>query len=227
MWLNPHQRSAAVIKVYKASVLGSCPNHVVIDDLFNAAALDRVMQVLHQQGAWQRQRHTYSALYVDDLAWQGADPKERFVQRDVWQRSTGDGNIADEFLAYLRSADFMAFLSDIFSVALTDLNVSNAELNSNFFRMGSQDFVKQHADDSPGREICMLLYLNKGWAADLGGELTFLGDDAHQQIKIPPAYNRCIVFKPESKGAEHWVEAVTAVGAVPYRYNITSWYWSE
>jgi SM-20-related protein len=93
-------------------------------------------------------------------------------------------------------------LSKIFNVPLTDINVANPEINTNFFRLSTADFVEQHTDDSPGREVCMLLYLNIGWQENTGGELVFVSD-YNSPITIAPLYNRCVIFVPSSKGSEH------------------------
>ncbi len=77
------------------------------------------------------------------------------------------------FLAFLRSEKFMSLLSRIFNVRLTDIHVADPNINTNYFRLSPNDFVEQHADDSPGREVCMLLYLNKNWRYNAGGELVF------------------------------------------------------
>ena len=228
MWLNADHASAEAIADYQSRLSNTCPRHVVIDDLFSTSMLDKVVDVLHENERWKQQRHTYSALYVDDEQWRSISPAERFVQRDLWLRSFKPDNIADQFLNYLRSPDFMALLSIIFEVELTDLNVADSAVNTNYFRLGKQDFIKQHADDSPGREVCLLLYLNKTWAADAGGKITFLGANSSKPLEIEPIYNRCIVFDPASKGSEHWVQAMQDEGGTAsYRYNLTSWYWSE
>ena len=120
----------------------------------------------------------------------------------------------------------MLLLSRIFDVSITDKNVADPNINTNYFRLAATDFVEQHADDSPGREICMLLYLNKNWHQNAGGELAFKGGNT-KTIRITPIYNRCILFDPSSKGSEHWVEALNDEHASEYRYNVTSWYWSE
>jgi SM-20-related protein len=232
MWLNNKQITDSAIGVYKESLLDSCPHHIVIDNLFDTPKLDDVVRVLQRPQQWQTQRHTYSALYVDNSQWQQTDNDQRFVQRDVWRRETHrsntyfDSKAADNFLSFLRSAEFMSVLSRIFNVTLTDTNVENPDINTNYFRLGTADFVEQHADDSPGREVCMLLYLNKGWNKDSGGELVFIGED-NKSISIAPLYNRCILFDPSSKGSEHWVKKLNAEYAEQYRYNVTSWYWSE
>lgn len=231
MWLNPELTSDAAIKTYRKSLKRACPKHLVIDGLFNPAKLDQVMQTLQQPHNWQTQKHTYSALYVDDNQWINANSEERFVQRDLWQRPdncTNDANdsLAPQFLTFLRSEEFLSVLSGIFNVKLTDINVANPQINSNYFRLSPNDFVSEHADDSPGREVCMLLYLNQDWQENNGGELVFSGKN-NQVIHIPPLHNRCVLFDPSSEGSEHWVNKLNAEVSDYYRYNVTSWYWRE
>jgi Rps23 Pro-64 3,4-dihydroxylase Tpa1-like proline 4-hydroxylase len=72
----------------------------------------------------------------------------------------------------------------------------------------------------------MLLYLNKERNNNAGGELVFMGKN-DKPISIAPLYNRCVLFNPSSKGSEHWVETLNSEYADEYRYNVTSWYWSE
>ncbi len=232
MWLNDTQVTDFAIDNYRESLLNTCPNYIVIDNLFNATKLDGVVSVLQQSHNWQAQKHTYAALYVDNATWQNTSSDERFVQRDVWQRDLAGTSIvsacaAQEFLSFLRGAKFMALLSRIFNVPLTDINVSDPNINTNYFRLATTDFVEQHADDSPGREVCMLLYLNKGWGSNAGGELSFVGREGSKPITIAPLYNRCVLFDPHSKGSEHWVEKLGAEQANRYRYNVTSWYWRQ
>ena len=241
MWLNDELVIDSALFAYRESLLSSCPNHIVIDNLFNEAKLDDVMRVLQQPHHWQTQKHTYSALYVDSAQWQKTSNDQRFVQRDVWRREAASSNaassntvssnnpypnIAHDLLSFLRGDEFMSVLSRIFNVPLTDMNVAEPEINTNYFRLGATDFVRQHADDSPGRQVCMLLYLNKAWNNNAGGELVFIGKN-DEPISIAPLYNRCVLFDPSSKGSEHWVEALNAEYADDYRYNVTSWYWSE
>jgi Rps23 Pro-64 3,4-dihydroxylase Tpa1-like proline 4-hydroxylase len=228
MWLNEQQISDPAVSAYRQSLLSSCPNHVVIDGLFDQVKLNQVISALQQDHAWQTQKHTYSALYVDETQWQQASKEERFVQRDLWSpdKINLTDNTAKAFLLYLRSDEFMGYLSTIFKVPLTDKNVAQPSINTNYFRLGSKDFVELHADDSPGRVVCMLLYLNKAWPTDSGGELVFKAKQ-DKGVRIAPLYNRCLLFDPSSEGSEHWVEKLSADNTHNYRYNVTSWYWSE
>lgn len=230
MFLNHTHITAEAIRAYRRTLKNPTPNHIVIDGLFNPLMLDAVVHTLHQPHHWQTQRHTYARLYVDNAEWQMTGADGRFVQRDIWtgppdrDGDSGSDTVAREFIAFLRSEEFMGLLSRIFQVRITDMNVANPRVNTNYFRLGASDFVQQHADDSPGREVCMLLYLNKDWDNSAGGELEFAGNNGNA-IRIAPLYNRCVLFDPSSEGAEHWVRRVNA-GEV-FRYNVTSWYWTE
>ena len=236
MWLNDEQVIDSAVRAYRESLLCTRPNYIVIDNLFNDTVLDGVLKVLQQSRDWQSQKHTYSALYVDDAQWQQTNRTQQFVKRDIWKRdpfgtdsasaNVLHANIAQAFLFFLRGDEFMQLLSLIFDVRLTDVNVANPGIKTNYFRLDANDFVEQHADDSPAREVCMLLYLNKGWHANAGGELVLAGED-DESIRIAPLFNRCVLFDPSSKGSEHWVEKQNAEYANEYRYNVTSWYWSE
>ena len=57
--------------------------------------LDDVLDVLRTSSGWQTHRHTYSALYVDNEQWRNSSNKERFVQRDVWQREPASTHVAN------------------------------------------------------------------------------------------------------------------------------------
>lgn len=237
MWLNKKQLNDSAVREYRQTLKQVTPNYLVIDGLFDETILDKVVDILQQPQHWQTQKHTYAALYVDDKQWQQANDQQRFVQRDVWQRNAINSadlnlkhlestNIALDFLNYLRSNEFMAVLSEIFTVRLTDKNVADPLINTNYFRLSSNDFVSEHADDSPGREVCMLLYLNKDWSNSAGGELVFSGK-RNEPIYISPLYNRCVLFDPASEGSEHWVKSLNNESNHQFRYNVTSWYWSE
>lgn len=228
MWINKEKITESSIYKYQNSLLNSCPNYIVIDDLFSHKKLDEITRILQESNYWKTQKHTYSSLYVNNAQWSKTSIKERFVQRDAWRyKNTKETNLnpANEFLKFLRSEYFMSILSRIFNVYLTDLNVASPTINTNYFRLGSEDFVELHADDSPGRKVCMLLYLNKNWHENSGGELVF--NSKKNPINITPFYNRCVLFDPSSEGSEHWVKKLKTNDLNLYRYNVTSWYWSE
>lgn len=241
MWLNKDKATQSAISQYKKQLLQSNPKYVVIDNLFNHDLLTEIANVLQQPSNWQTQRHTYDELYVNDAQWYATKAEQRFVQRDVFKPltvgvshlQTKSTSLAESLLNFLRSSEFMAFLSSIFNIEITDIHVEDPAINTNYFRLSTKDFVGQHADDSPGRVVCLLLYLNTQWDKTHGGELVFLGEEkfshekTNHRIAIAPLFNRCVIFDPSSKGSEHWVNPLNSKHSQLYRYNITSWYWSE
>jgi SM-20-related protein len=50
--------------------------------------------------------------------------------------------------------------------------------------------------------------------------------DYNNSITIAPCIT-AVFFDPSSKGSEHWVKKMHAERGDQYRYNVTSWYWSE
>jgi len=100
MWLNKEKIVESAIASYRQSLSSQCPNHVIIDGLFNDDSLCEVMNVLQgEQGTdnWETQKHSYSALYVDAAEWEATSKDQRFVKRDRWQRKN-QVNKAQEFL---------------------------------------------------------------------------------------------------------------------------------
>lgn len=230
-WLNADAITNERIEQYQSALQSGSPSVVIIDDLFDEAKLSKVLDTLQRDEYWVRQRHSYSQLYVDDRVWSETPEQERFVQRDSWQPRETSSLEPDEcailFSEFLRSDQFLALLSSIFRVTLTDKNVSQPAINTNYFRLGEKDFVGEHADQSPGREVCLLLYLNKNWQPLNKGQLCFRGD-GERPIKIAPKFNRSVLFDPSSTGSEHWIQrGANEVQKSVYRYNITSWYWRE
>ena len=144
MWLNPALTRESAIAGYRRALIASAPKHLVIDGLFNDEKLRQVCRILQQPTAWQTQKHTYAALYVSEMKWQITPKSQRFVQRDLWLRSKADPHVAAlalEFLALLRGHEFLALLSELFSVPITDIHLDDPERNTNYFRLGARDFI--------------------------------------------------------------------------------------
>ena len=84
MWLNKEKTTESAIAHYKEQLSQSCPEYVVIDNLFNHSLLVEITSILQYPNSWQKQRHTYDELYVNDARWHATKAEQRFVQRDVF-----------------------------------------------------------------------------------------------------------------------------------------------
>ena len=203
MWLNEQQISAEAVRGLSPAIKTQLSaSSLVLDNLFDPQKLQAVSQVLQRSSHWQTQATQLCGSLCRCRAVETNPAGERFVQRDLWQRSSAaQGDDAEQlalaFLQFLRSETFLALLSRIFRVQLTDIHVAKPTLNTNYFRLCAADFVNLHADDSPGREVCMLLYLNEDWQSGAGGELMFAAD-GNSPLAIAPLFNRCVLFDPAS-----------------------------
>ncbi len=112
MWLNEKLLNDSAIFTYRSLLLNTCPNHVVIDGLFDENKLDEVLKVLSQATNWQTQKHTYASLYVDNSEWEKTTEDQRFVKRDVLPRAALSANSANGNKQHLKIAhDFFSIFT--------------------------------------------------------------------------------------------------------------------
>lgn len=104
----------------------------------------------------------------------------------------------------LNSPQFVKFLSELTGIKnlLADTSLEGGGLHES--RKGG--FLNIHADfvSHPHlshwrRRVNILVYLNKEWKDDWGGQLEFWAEDMkHCAQKITPRFNRCVVFNTDA-----------------------------
>ena len=159
--------------------------HTIIDDVFPAALLDAVINDLPSgdQG-WTR----YNSVN-----------ERKSVFSDI--RSFGP---AAETLAYaLNSLFFINFLEQLTGV---DGIIPDPYLHAaGYMRVEPGGFLDLHYDFTMHkhlpleRRINVLVYLNRDWRPEWGGQLELhsnnkLTDPSHQEILIEPIFNRVVIF---------------------------------
>jgi hypothetical protein len=79
-------------------------------------------------------------------------------------------------------------------------------LGAGFHEIGQGGYLSMHADFNHHkpmnleRRINILIYLNKGWTADYGGQLELWDDEMKTCVQsIVPLYNRCVIFNTTSR----------------------------
>lgn len=96
-----------------------------------------------------------------------------------------------------------------------------AYLDAQTTRYRAGHFLTQHDDEKPGHDrlYAYVLGFTKGWRADWGGLLAFIGDDGHVEEAWTPAFNSLNVFRVPKP------HAVTQVAdyAGGDRLSITGW----
>ncbi|MEZ0174009.1 MAG: 2OG-Fe(II) oxygenase [Candidatus Reddybacter sp.] len=99
------------------------------------------------------------------------------------------------------------------------LGLFNSE--SHFAHYGPGDFYKKHSDAFKGqanRVLSMVVYLNKAWQAEDGGELLiYTGEETQAAIKVMPSFGTIVVFLSEDFPHE-------VLPAQRDRFSITTWF---
>jgi Rps23 Pro-64 3,4-dihydroxylase Tpa1-like proline 4-hydroxylase len=157
--------------------------HVVIDNFANSDVLEAVLDEFPTEShpAWHR-------MYKQDLQSKFACNLPEYL-----------GPMTRAFLNYLNAREVVNFLSALTGIEglIPDPHLAGGGLHE--IRRGG--LLRVHADFNWHRQlrldrrINLLLYLNKDWRPEWGGQLQ-LWDDKMSQCyqRIDPIFNRCVIF---------------------------------
>ena len=92
---------------------------------------------------------------------------------------------------------------------------------SHYAHYGPGDFYKKHSDAFKGeanRVLSMVVYLNRDWLAEEGGELLiYTGEETQATIKVTPSFGTVVVFLSEDFPHE-------VLPARRDRFSIATWF---
>lgn len=158
--------------------------HVVIDNLFSAEMLEKLAQESPAMGPGQ---------------W--INVEQDGLEQTIRMRSAVDlGSAGSQFVSLLHSAAFLFLLSEITSVwqLLPDPYLQGG--GHALMRRGG--YFKVHSDRSVAydtgltRRLAMIVFLNKDWKSEHGGQLELWNDAATAcEASVEPAFNRTIIFE--------------------------------
>jgi 2OG-Fe(II) oxygenase superfamily len=154
--------------------------HLVLDDFFPAGVLDDVVaelgDVQHEES-----RDFFAA-------------RNRYLTYDVDQLAP----TTQRLLIDLNSAAFCSFLETLTGI---EGLISDASLfGGGFQEMGRGGYLKMHADFSwherlrLDRRLNLLIYLNKAWQREWGGDLVLSDPELERFTAIAPLFNRAVIF---------------------------------
>jgi Rps23 Pro-64 3,4-dihydroxylase Tpa1-like proline 4-hydroxylase len=157
--------------------------HIVLDDFFDAALLERVCREIPR---------------IDDETWvrESDERIKQFNHRSPV--SLGQG--ASELITLLHSAAFLYFLSEMTGVweLLPDPYLQGASYHvvprGGFFHV----HVDRNVAYSTGlvRRLALMLYLNKGWKPEYGGQFELWNETGTERVtSVEPVFNRCLIFE--------------------------------
>jgi len=157
--------------------------HIILDEAFDVGLLNRVCAEIPR---------------IDDETWvrESDDHIKQFNHRSPV--SLGEG--ASELVTLLHSAAFLYFLSEVTGVweLLPDPYLQGAS----YHVVPRGGFFKIHADRNMAystglqRRLALMLYLNKGWKQEYGGQFELWNETGTQRVKsVEPIFNRCLIFE--------------------------------
>jgi hypothetical protein len=179
--INPAFASPETQASLREKFLAAQPfQHLVLDDVFEPAMLRAVA------AEFAVVRH--NAKYFDPTTQlkHSCDDWDLLPTRNL------------ELVSYFNSGSFMKFL-----VAVTGMETLTSDPylhGGGMHETFPGGFLKMHTDFNfhkvlkLDRRINMILYLNEGWQADWQGELWLSARDMKAAIKVPPLFNRMVIF---------------------------------
>jgi 2-oxoglutarate-Fe(II)-dependent oxygenase superfamily protein len=182
--LGDASRLTARIKSLRSSYRSARPfPHLVLDDLFSEDLLDRVVREMLPPGGanW---------ILHDD------DHMRQFNLRSA----VNLGEAGSQLVAFLHSVQFLYFLSEVTGIwgLWPDPYLQGAGYHL-IPRGGKFDVhVDRNTAYSSGlvRRLSLLIYLNKDWKHEYGGQLELWSKDGkRRELAIEPTFNRTALFE--------------------------------
>jgi hypothetical protein len=156
--------------------------HIVFDNFFDDAILDKVLEEFPRPGA---------------IRWQEFDNPHEIKLASAMEASFGP---ATRLLMYhLNSKTFLEFLSKVTGIEnlISDPGFEGGGLHQIVpgGKLGIHADFNKHRDFGLDRRLNLLVYLNKDWREDYGGHLQLWDRDMRVcQAKVLPVFNRVMIF---------------------------------
>ena len=170
----------------RARYVGATPfPHVALDNLFPSELLDAVIQ----------------DLPAESNAWTKYDNVNE--RKSVFSDVNAFGPAAETFAYALNSLAMVKFIETL--TGIDDLIPDPYLHAAGYMKVDPGGFLDLHHDFTMHkqlpleRRINVLVYLNRDWQEDWGGQLELhssdgLTDPKHLEVQIPPVFNRTVVF---------------------------------
>ena len=156
--------------------------HVVFDNFFDPDIVDRVLAEFPKPGA---------------IRWQKFDSAEEIKLASAAEASFGP--VTRLFMYHLNSYTFLDFIGKVTGIdnLIPDPRFEGGGLHQIVpgGKLGVHADFNRHRDYGLDRRLNLLLYLNKDWRQEYGGELQLWDRDMKQcEAKVLPIFNRVMIF---------------------------------
>ena len=157
--------------------------HIVLDDVLTPAALEAVYDEFDaiDEDTWRKYLHVNERKYANTDA-------------STW------GPVLQQLLDAFASDRFVAFLGELagFEGLLADKSLDGGGLHRSLdggYLNVHADFTAHHVHQTWQRRVNLLLYLNREWEPEWGGDLELWTTDmSHCAAKVAPQGNRMLLF---------------------------------
>lgn len=125
---------------------------------------------------------------------------------EMFKESGKDGRFVNEF-----GENIQKISEDIIKFEYPDFDIHSQDIKSRggltYYEDG--DFIEMHADGKNETRLCViLLYLNKDWTEECGGELV-LEDSGHNKIaSVPPTFGDYVILDFVKSNVRHAVNEI-------------------
>ena len=179
----PDSRMTQVAESMHASYVAASPfPHVIVDNFFDPALLDRILSEFPRPG---------------EIKWRRFDN-----EREIKIASNDERNFGPTtrlFLYHLNSMTFLEFLGRVTGIAglISDPGFEGGGLHQiePGGKLGVHVDFNKHSRYGLDRRLNLLLYLNKDWREEYGGHLELWDREmAGCGAKILPLFNRMVIF---------------------------------
>ncbi len=197
--------------------------HIVIDDFLPQSTIDRLLEEYPYDQSlpiWN------NATHMDKKSGEYVQKDKRNIQ-DVLRMPPSYRQLIWEF----NSRDFLTFLSKLSGIPglLPDPNLRGAGIH----QIGRGGYLKVHTDFTFQRDFALsrrlnlLLYLNKDWPNEYGGDLELWDHEIKGPPKsVAPIANRCVVFSTTAKSFHGHPKPMTCPPDV-FRKSIALYYYTN
>ena len=194
--------------------------YLVVDDFLLPERLARIREAVNRDGVMETAFKVYDSNdWVSRERFDETPDDRRFIYETIYAgprpgQEMSPAVIEDAlFRMEMGKPDFRGWLS-----AVTGLPAERTG-RINLKKLEQEHFLRWHNDRSPGRTLCLVLYLHAEWHPDLGGRLLMQRQDGCVDA-LEPLFNRLILFDP-CADALHAVEVMQGDWA---RLNYSAWF---
>ena len=159
--------------------------HIVLDNLFSKKVLEEVCEEFHI--------HTKEKVIFNN-------PNEKKITLNKWDEF---GSSTLKFLKFLNGKTFVTFLEHL--TKINNLVPDNYLEGGGLHQVNKGGLLKIHADFNKhsvtnlDRRLNVLIYLNKNWKNEWGGEFELWSQELKGcEKKVLPVFNRMVIFSTTS-----------------------------